>query len=112
MGNKCPLSPQPVLVLLHGDGFVEVYGERNLRVKIMRVPFTASKAGERLADQVVDQLLPAELRELHFPGKLRAASDNRPLLASELVDGQQYLQLLQGLDSVMPEARPNRVWRL
>ena len=112
-----PAPRQAVLVLAHADGWLEVFAEPNIDVRIAMVPTTGTIAGESLAEQVVDLALPRRYRDLHWPGKLRAADRLRVLRPSELLHRDHELALLRGLNAIEQRFTPNlpgktKVWTL
>ncbi|WP_442485599.1 hypothetical protein [Aeoliella sp. SH292] len=92
--------PQPVLLLAHADGWLEVFAERHIQAKIVMVPSTGSLTGELLAEQYLDATLPHRYRDLHWPGKLRAADRLRTVRPSDLMRREHDLAILQGLDGI------------
>ena len=62
----------PVLVVLHPDGWVEIYGE-NLDVCVVtKLDGGDIPAAEVLAEQYLDLDIPRRFRPLYFPVNLRA----------------------------------------
>lgn len=62
----------PVLVVLHSDGYVEVFGE-HLDVHLVQA-LAAEQPEEVLADEYLDATLPRRFRDLHYPYNLVAAA--------------------------------------
>jgi hypothetical protein len=75
----------PVLVVLHPDGWIEVYGD-DLDVCIMtKLDGGDIPAVEVMAEQYMDLDLPRRFRPLYFPVKLRATGQcERRTPAAEL----------------------------
>jgi hypothetical protein len=108
---------QAVLVLAHADGWLEVFAEPNVDVRIAMVPTTGTIAGESLAEAYLELALSPRYRELHWPGKLRAADRLRVLRPSELLHRDHELALLRGLNAIEQRFTPNlpgktKVWTL
>ncbi len=80
---------QPILILSHADGFLEVFGERHVDVHIARLPTASSAEGERQAEEVAELLLPLRYRPLFRADLLRKNGTTRPLLPSVLVAARQ-----------------------
>ncbi|QEG34441.1 hypothetical protein [Bythopirellula goksoeyrii] len=68
-----------VLILSHSDGHLEVFAERHIDVHLQRVPMADTIPGERLAEEVVEKLLPPRYRQLFWADKLRAVGSTGPL---------------------------------
>lgn len=58
-------EPVHVLVKVHADGYVEVYGPRHVRARIVYVPVCQSRLQERLMEFQIDRDLP---QPYHFGG--------------------------------------------
>lgn len=56
-----------VLVLLHADGWVEVYGDANVDVHMALVPNDDDEAG---AEEVVDSTLPRRFQDMIWPNQM------------------------------------------
>ncbi|MCO6044143.1 hypothetical protein NG895_09505 [Aeoliella sp. ICT_H6.2] len=100
--GKCALA-QPerhsVLVLIHADGWIEVFAERHVDVRIEMVPYTGTVSGEVLAEEYLDLTLSPRYRELHLPINCRAADKFRVVRPSDLLRREHELALLNGLDA-------------
>lgn len=99
--KKCaPAQPErhSVLVLFHADGWIEVFAERHVDVRIEMVPYTGTVSGEVLAEEYLDLTLSPRYRELHLPINCRAADKFRVVRPSDLLRREHELTLLQGLD--------------
>lgn len=108
---------EPVLLLAYADGWLELFAERHIQAKIVMVPSTGTIGGELLAEQYLDATLPHRYRDLHWPGKLRAADRIRTVRPSELVRRQHELAILSGLDAIerrfsQPISEEGKVWML
>ena len=107
---------ETVLVLAYADGWIEVYAERHVSAKIVLVPSTGSVAGEVLAERYLDETLPYRYREVHWPGKLRAADKLRTVRPSDMARRDHDLALLHGLQAVErslgPVRKEGKVWTL
>jgi hypothetical protein len=102
---------EPVLVLLHGDGWVEAYAERHVDVRMQVVPYAATPQGERLAEEYVDQTLPHRYRDVYWPGMRRAADMVRVILPIDIAQRNWELERLQALDGLLDEGREGRrIW--
>lgn len=86
--DRTTRSPQPprsaVLIVSHGDGYIEAFAERNIDVHIARVPVAHSREAEQNAEHVAELLLPVRYRPLFQRDRLRAAGTTQPLLPSAL----------------------------
>lgn len=72
-----------VLVLIHGDGYVEVFAEKWIAAKIVNLPQGEWEFAKN-ADRVSEQLIPGAYRDVWLPGKLRANGNARCPTVMEL----------------------------
>lgn len=74
---------QPVLLLSHDDGYIEVFGDPTVvDVKIIRLPGGCSREYEPTADDVLGMLMPHRYRRVWRDDYLRANGSTRPLHAA------------------------------
>lgn len=88
----------PVLVILHGDGWVEVYGYRDLSVTMIQRPTTTVAANALLVDEWIGAQLRPSHRALYWPNRLVAADKCRKVMALDLLDSGWQLELLAALN--------------
>lgn len=67
-----------VLVKLFSDGRVEVYGPRNVIVKVVELPGETTTEQDLLLEEWVEADLPQHYRDVHWPGSLRGGGVVRP----------------------------------
>lgn len=79
-----PPFRERVLIVVHGDGWIEVFAERHVDVRIQIAPHMSIPEGERLAEEYIEAALPARFRDLYFPGFLRAADLARVIKPSDI----------------------------
>jgi len=77
---------QPILILSHADGHIEIFGEKNIDVHLSRVPAAFSTDVELSAEGAMELLLPRRYRPLFRADMLRKNGTTRPLLPSVLAD--------------------------
>lgn len=65
-----------VLVLIHGDGYVEAFAERWVSVHIANLP-QGEWEFSKSADRVTEKVIPGAYRDVWWPGKLRANGNVR-----------------------------------
>lgn len=99
-----PPRREKVLVMLSADGFVQVYAERNIDVKIVQRLHTLDESAEMatLLDEYIETTLPRCYRDLFVPVKLRAQDQCRvitPEQEADKIEGLYYLRELQALDN-------------
>ena len=94
--NQKTPNRESVLVVIHGDGFVEVFGERTVDVKIARIPHCPGD--ETLAEDTAELMLPHRFRPVFWPSKLKASSTTQPLLPSVAREANCVRQLINGLN--------------
>ena len=90
---------EAVLIALHGDGFVEVFGEKNVDVKIMNVPHCPGS--EILAEDTFELMLRHRYRQLYWPNKVRASAMHCPLLPSTMARSIVVRDCLTSLNVLM-----------
>ncbi len=83
--KKLP-SRQPVLIVSHPDGHVEIFSDRHVDVYVARVPVASSREAEVMAEDVIEMLIPRRYRGLYRADRLRKNGTTRPLLPSVLAD--------------------------
>lgn len=91
---------QQVVVLLHGDGLVEVFGTRQVEVTVVNVPYVGTIEGQKLSQEYVETTLPMRAKEIFWPNNLRASGIARPLLPSDIARRKAGLAMLQILDHI------------
>lgn len=101
---------QPVLIALHGDGFVECFAEKNIDFHVERVPYCPGD--EVLAEDTFEQRLPRRYRDLFWPGKLRASAMNRPLKSSVILDTIVVNDLVGELNRIESKEAEVYAWTL
>ena len=89
---------ESVLVVLHGDGFVEVFAEDNIGVGIRNIPHCPGSEVE--AEEVFVQSLKPFQRRLYFPGKLKAQAMHRPQKPSSIMEALKVKQVLNRLNAL------------
>jgi hypothetical protein len=92
------VSTTPVLVAIHSDGYIEVFGERDIDVRIVNVPAVGSVRGEILAEEFIELNLPPRHRAVYAPGMIRAAKCGRKVTPQEIADVRTSLQLLRVME--------------
>ena len=99
-----PPRREKVLVVLHSDGWVEVYAERHIDVKVVQKLHTIDESAEMatLLDEYIETTIPKCYRDLYVPVKLRAQDQCRLITADQAADtllDLYYLRELQKLDN-------------
>lgn len=90
--------PVAVLVAIHADGFTEVFGERDIDVRIVNVPAVDSVRGEILAEEFIELNLPPRHRAIYAPGNVRAAKCGRKVTPQEIAEVRENLRLIRLLE--------------
>ncbi|MEQ8211043.1 MAG: hypothetical protein RH917_14545 [Lacipirellulaceae bacterium] len=100
--NKNDLPPrQPVLVVTDGDGYLEIFAEKNLDVRIERLPVAHAHAAEVIAEDYLEATLPRRYRELYWPGKRRATAVVRPLRPLTIDAANRAERTMRDLDQLL-----------
>lgn len=90
----------PVLVAIHSDGYIEVFGDRDIDVRIVNVPAVDSVRGEILAEEFIETNLPPRHRAIYAPGKVRAAKLGRKVAPQEIAETKNNIALLRVIDTL------------
>jgi hypothetical protein len=69
-----------VLVRAYGDGWIEVYGEKHVRAKVIGLPATETADQERLLDEWVPLNLSLPYQQIDYPSNRRACAYVPPYL--------------------------------
>lgn len=78
-------APRPkVLVLGHGDGFIEVFSDSFVSTKYLTVPFMETVAGEIRAEEYISHILPYGWRDVYWPVNRRLLRKVECLRPSDL----------------------------
>lgn len=99
---------ESVLIVVRGDGYIEVFAHRHVDVHIVQTPVTHSQMGERLADLDLDETLPFKYRQIFFPYFLRAAELIRPISADEFAQARYEKKLfreIRTLEKIIKEGQ-------
>jgi hypothetical protein len=103
--RPAPRERVKVLVMLRADGWVEVYGEKNLDVHIVQ-RLNAGAEDAALAnniDRFHERTMPRAYRALHWPGKLRAFDQCRTVTPETMLNSIHLLTILQGFRELRRE---------
>jgi len=91
---------EPVLILLHSDGYVEVYGPNHVDVVTRIVPKMETPKGEILAEEWVEKSLPIRYRKLYGANCLRATAMLREVAPSDIAQVKAIRELFRALESI------------
>ena len=101
-------TPRParvkVLVVLHADGLVEVYGDSHLDVHCVNRLFVEGERGDlsTAIDEYTTAAMPRCYRDLYWPNKLRAAGNVEKILPEQAHDTLYQLSILRALWAQRP----------
>ncbi len=95
-----------VLVVLSSDGFVEVFGGREVDCHVAQRLAVDSIEAERMAEEFLDGTLPKRFRELFLPGMLRATGLVERITPEKALDTLWQLEILKGLRELRAEKAP------
>ncbi|QDS97704.1 hypothetical protein [Adhaeretor mobilis] len=98
---KSILQRQHVLIVAHADGYLEVFGEKNLDIRISNIPLAHSREAERIAEDALELSLPRCYRQLYFPGKRRATATLMPLLPSTMARAKAVKRTIRQLNQLV-----------
>lgn len=108
--SKLRPSRERVLIVSHPDGHLEVFAEKNVIVRIERVPVAHSRDAERIAEDFLERSLPPVWRDMYFPGNRRATGTATPLFPSKIRDANQIERLLDSLNGLLEQEQEAEAW--
>ena len=105
------IPPKPeVLIVVAPGGILEVYTSRWMRVKIVRkltgLPNTIE--AELLAEEFMEQHLPAWAKELYYPGHLQKSTTIQLLTPSKELERRTALALVRECKEIAEEHNASR----
>ena len=104
---------EAVLILAHGDGWIEVFAEKHFDVRIEIVPYMTTEPGEIQAEEYVELSLPKRYRDVYWPGNRRAADMMRVVRPTDIVRRDYDLELLRAIQQLGNQQEEGRkLWTL
>lgn len=111
--SKRPTQREAVLVLAHGDGWIEAFGEKHIDVRIEMVPYVTTQPGEILAEEYVETSLPKRFRDVYWPGDRRAADMLRVVRPCDIAWREYDVGLLRAIQELGKTQEEGRtLWTL
>lgn len=101
-----------VLLLAHGDGWLEIFAPNHIDAKFLNVPFVPTIEGEKAAEKFIEKSLPFRYREIYWPGNRRLSGMLRRVLPSEIKKAKQEEELLNHLEKIRTESEGKKIWTL
>jgi hypothetical protein len=89
---------EAVLILAHGDGFVEVFADSHVDVRIEIAPFVGAVNGEKVVEEYVEKILPPRFGRLFWPAKRRAIKLIRKIRPTDIAQRDYEVELLKSID--------------
>lgn len=94
----------PALLVLHGDGYVELYGD-GLDVLVVHA-LTVEPFEEATADEILTDSLPLRFRELHYPAKLLVAAQSERRTPAEELSRRAAVEFVRDCVALWQERPP------
>lgn len=94
-----------VLVTIDEEGYVQVYGEKHVKARIVRVPAAKTPTGQRTAEEIVYAQLPYPYKDLYLPGKVRAAGISSPLDPRAALDSLRTKRSIKELNRCLAQPK-------
>jgi hypothetical protein len=88
-----------VLILVEGDRFLRVFGNPDINVKTVQVPFYASARGELLLEELIQQRLPHFWKKV-YDDRLLAMHPIRDITAEDIAGRDLELAVLRTLNRI------------
>ena len=89
---------EPVLIVAHGDGWLDVYADRHVDIHIINQPWVETPAGEILAEEWVAENVPWRYRPLLM--SRRQTGMMRVVLPSDLAETAMKLEIIEILKTL------------
>jgi len=105
---------EAVLVVLHADGWAEVYADKSVDVHVAVKPFAWNAVMGQLAEDYLDLTLPRRYQRLYLPVNLRGVGLCEQLMPTDLVKRDRALEALAALKELQPNKskEEDAVWSL
>lgn len=111
--NLTPPRREQVLVVAHGDGFIQAFAEGHIDIRIVMMPMVdGSSHGEILAEEWLERSVPDCYRRIFWPGNVRATAMHERVRPSNIAVGETELALLRCLDPYINFTEEAVVWML
>ncbi len=108
-----PTQREAVLILSHGDGWLEAFAQKHVDVRIEMVPYMTTPAGKTLAEEYVELSIPKQYRDVYWPNLRRAADIMRIVRPSDIAWREYNLELLRAIEQLGNQQEEGRkVWTL
>lgn len=92
-----PKQREAVLVVLHGDGWIESFADRHVDIHIAIMPRMETAEGQIAAEQFLETNLPHRYKSLYWPGNRRAADMVRTIRPSDAARLEWNLAFLKAM---------------
>lgn len=99
--NSPPRPRQAVLLVLSPDGYLELFADSNVDVRVERLPVAQARAAEVMGEDYLEATLPRRYRELYWPGKRRATAIVRPLRPSTIDAANRAERTMRELNELL-----------
>lgn len=87
-----------VLVEVHADGFVEVFGDDHVQVMVINRPSASNNTNECKVDDLIDSILPKRVQDIRWPGpNVRRTGNIQPLTVEHVKQRIKELDLLYSI---------------
>lgn len=89
-----------VLVVVHPDRWIEVFGGRSLDVAIVQMPTTTCAVNGLLAENLIELSMPERFRQIYWPNNLRAMQFVEEITAAKLLKRSADMTLLAAYEKL------------
>ena len=89
-----------VLIEIAADGFITVYGDDHVQVKIINRPLVSTAANGCRLDEWIDSILPRRYRDIRWPGNIRTYGQYDPVTLDGVrirIDSMNAIEALNSL---------------
>lgn len=94
---KQTTTMEPVVVELYSDGFVRVYGSKQVNARVIVRPHVNTQEQGRQVEELIDTILPKTFTTIYFPGMVRAWGQVERITPTQLAERLGLVQLFDCL---------------
>ncbi|MFO0203064.1 MAG: hypothetical protein ACK528_08030 [Alphaproteobacteria bacterium] len=96
---KQTTTTEPVVVELNSDGFVRVYGSKQVNAKVVIRPHVTTQEQGRQVEELIDTILPKNFTAVYYPGMVRAWGQVERITPTQLAARVGMVELFDRLKS-------------
>ena len=94
---KQTTTMEPVVVELNSDGFVRVFGSKQVNARVIVRPHVTTPTQGRQVEELIDTILPKPFAGVYFPGMIRAKGQVERITPTQLAERLGLVELFDCL---------------